>query len=164
MLMTLADFTRRLAVLSKERPATLNRQVRLWTEAGLLPLASGVFLGTGKARLYTDESLLVAAIAVEASAWGLPIRDLKKVLESLVAELRDPQSGLREVADGVDDRTLRDMLLLFRQPNPEGLGEVVKGHLVRVANLADLVQVDGFTSPGFSVYVIELRRLWGKVR
>jgi hypothetical protein len=164
MLMTLNEFAKRLSVLSAERPATLNRQIRLWTEAGMLPLASGVFLGTGRARLYTRESLLVAAVAVEVSAWGVPIRDLNKLFEHLVASLRDPKSGLREVADGADDEMLPDRLLLFREPNPDGSGERVTGAVVRRENLSDLVKVDGFTSPGFSVYMLELRRLWEKVR
>jgi hypothetical protein len=167
MMMTLKEFSRRLSVLSAEKPATVNRQIRLWTEAGVLPVANDVFIGTGHARLYTRESLLAAAVAIELAGWGMTAKPIKRGLDALLAQLGDKRSGLAEVADGAegeDARWLPLKMLLFREPAPDGSGEKISTLFVRDDNLADLVRVDGFTSPGCSLIMIELRRLWGKLR
>jgi DNA-binding transcriptional MerR regulator len=160
MVMALKQFAQRLAVVSLEEPATLARQLRFWTEIGVIPIANDVAVGTGRARFYTEESLLAAAVAIELAGWGFPVGRLKKVIAFLVNELRDEKSGLKEVAAGEDDRHL----LLFREPGPTGSREEIAGWLVHDDNLSDLVKVRGFTAPGSSVFMLDLQHLWAKLQ
>ena len=50
------------------------RQLRHWTSSMALMPASAVHTGQGRARVYSDSQMYVAAVLVEMGRYGLPIR------------------------------------------------------------------------------------------
>jgi DNA-binding transcriptional MerR regulator len=156
-LMTLSEFVGRLAPLSPEEPATLTRQVRLWTEIGLLPLANERFVGQGKARLYTPDSLLVAAVAVELSSWGVPIRNVGVIATQLVARFLAEDNP---VVAGAKDGTKEARLLVWMGPHKM----LVAGVQEADDELWDLIKKPDAGGPGVSLLMVNLTSLWAELR
>ena len=151
MVMTLSELTDRLAPISGESPATVNRQLRIWTEVGALPLIGGVNTGRGRARLYEDDAVLVAAVAVELHRWGMNIGNIKGILEWLSANLREEQSSsaksIRDGANGarlVVSRGRHGIEAWFSDPDA----------------LAKYVKIPELGEPEASVLILNLYRLW----
>jgi hypothetical protein len=162
-MMSIKKFAQDMSVLSREPLPTLTRQLRFWTDLGGIPIANELAVGSGKARFYTRESMLAAAVAIEMNRWGMPVGSIKKTLTFMVAALRDESTGLMAVANGEDTEWLPSKLMLFLKPAPDGSGEEVVGMALRKENVVKLVGTDDFTSPGDSAFIVDLVRLWGKL-
>jgi hypothetical protein len=158
--MNLTQLTDRLGAVSPERPETLNRQLRHWAAIGVLPLTGERFSGTGRGRVYTQDALLVAAVAVELARWGIPIAVMTRVLEYLRFAL-DESSGPQEVKKlraGTSDA----LTLVFagRYGGQDG----VRVHHEARDRMSDFVTSPEFLESGASTVMIDLSRLWAKLR
>jgi hypothetical protein len=98
MKLTLKEMTRRLGSVSTETTETLNRQLRSWTDAGILSLVGDVNTGSGRERIYPDQEVFFAAVAVELAQWGMTIGVIKHILSRL-------RSGVSYLSDDFDFRT-----------------------------------------------------------
>jgi hypothetical protein len=156
MLMSLKDFTARLAPLSRETPATLNRQLRFWTEIGSIPVANRVSVGMGRARFYGKEALLVAAVAIELSHWNIAIGTLKSVLGTVQEHLRLNAPPM----DGAVDGSKQVTLVVHLGDMPGRLhGLVVEAH--EASHYADSSSMAPHIK---SVLILNLTRLWSEFR
>src|SRR5215208_2376550 len=106
MNMTLRELTRCLSSVSGEKPATLNRQLRNWTDLGVLGLVGTVNTGTGRSRLYSRQSACVAALAVELARWGIPVGIMRVVCPAIYALLMLPKESVAKKIYGGSDEYL----------------------------------------------------------
>lgn len=98
MPLTLSQMVAILTPLSPEPPATLNRQIRSWTDAGALPLVGGLRTGTGRGRLYDESAPKLAAVAIELTRFGLPIGVIHDALVWMNHDFRhQPSSPLTKL-------------------------------------------------------------------
>jgi hypothetical protein len=155
-MMTLTQLVARLAPLSPEEPATLTRQVRLWTEIGALPVIGERFVGQGKARLYPERALLISAVAIELSNWGMVVRSIAAICGGLA--LIWPEHG--PLLEGGRDGTkqVRLMVKTHKSPLIEAWLEEAGGEL------GDLLMEPDAGAPRSSLLMVNLTRLWGKLR
>jgi DNA-binding transcriptional MerR regulator len=158
--MNLTQMTERLGAVSPEKPETLNRQIRHWATVGVLPLTGERFSGTGRGRVYTEDALLVAAVAVELARWGIPIAVMTRVLEYLRFAL-DEDSGPQEVKKLKAGAS--DALTLVFTGRYAGQDGVRVAHVAR-DRMSDHVASPEFLDSGTSVVMIDLSRLWAKLR
>ncbi|HEX2525290.1 MAG TPA: hypothetical protein VHL31_03185 [Geminicoccus sp.] len=84
--MTVTDLAKRVLPHADEQElAAAVRQLRHWTQIGLLSLGAGesVFTGTGRHREYEDSALYSAALLFEIGKWKLPPSLIDRVVKSL---------------------------------------------------------------------------------
>ena len=148
---TLSELTDRLAPISGETPETLNRQLQIWTEFGALPLIGGINPGRGRARLYEDDALLAAAVAIEVHRWGMNIAGIKIILEWLTRRLRaDQASAPKSIKEGKSHA----YLVICR--GQEG----IEAWFAEPEALSEYVKHPSLGEPAASVLVVNLGRLW----
>jgi hypothetical protein len=156
MSMTLTELTDRLAKVSREPASTVNRQARHWTDLGVLPLTGELNTGTGRGRLYEDEALYLAAVAVELARYGVTAGTIKKVLAALAPGFRDRGSRARDVVSG----ELKLWLLLA----PTGIGEHLWTMFWEPKDVANWVLAQKTDAQMSSALIINLHGLWRKLR
>lgn len=150
MPLTLAQLAGSLARLSPGPPARLRRQLRLWTDAGALPLVGDPSVGTGRARLYEDDTPRLAAVAIELARHSYSASDIQYALAWLRWVINRPGY------DPADDWYMIVMPgqgggdLEFAGMPPEQLGDHIKSR--------------DFAAAGTSVLVINLPKLWERLR
>jgi hypothetical protein len=157
-LMTLKALVQRLEQLSPEGQATLKRQVRLWTEIGALPIANVMHVGSGKMRLYTEESLQLAAVAIELAAMGVQIGIIKGVLAGMLDYIRGKAPQV-EWAMG-DYRDVR-LVVTMNDPLASPRASIL---IVEAGDAADYIRRDHAGFPRSAVIVVNLNRLWAQLR
>jgi hypothetical protein len=155
-LMTLKEFVRRLEPLSRENPDTLKRQVRFWTEVEAIPVASLVSTGSGKMRLYDEDSLLYASVAIEMAAWGVTIGFIKTVLRDLAGYIRGKAPQIEQARGGY-----WEIRLVITMSGIVGGAHV---NIFDGQDAADRVKSADLGAPCSSTFVINLTRLWAKLR
>src|SRR3954451_1820093 len=104
--MTVTALAARLLPISGTSVETLQRQLRSWTEAGALFTTDGVFVGTGKARVYSEEAAFAAVVAVALARWGSSIGAIRTVLFGLQFSLGEEHSMARKIKEGRSDALL----------------------------------------------------------
>lgn len=150
MPLILFQLVERLAPLSSEAPATLKRQIRLWTDAGALPLVGEQSVGTGRTRLYDDDAPRLAAVGIELARHSYSASDIQYALAWLRWVINRPGY------DPADDWYMIVMPgqgggdLEFAGMPPEQLGDHIKSR--------------DFAAAGTSVLVINLPKLWERLR
>jgi hypothetical protein len=155
-LMTLKEFVRRLEPLSRENPDTLKRQIRFWTEVEAIPVANVVSTGSGKMRLYDEESLLYAAVAIEMATWGVTIGFIKSVLRKMTNHIRGKSLQVQLAIGGH-----RDVRLIVT------IGDTIGDAHISIEDIletGDSVSRDHLGSPRYSVFVVNLTSLWAELR
>jgi hypothetical protein len=159
MPLTLKELTQRLAAVSGESTDTLNRQLRSWTEGGALPLVGDLFIGTGKSRLYEDDAVLLAAVAVELARWGIPIGKIRTVLMYIWSMFILPNHlgshEMKEIKNGRSDL----VMLIFPFVEQKGVNVA----LIERGKLSRYSKGEGGEIPS-SVLMLDLPQLWTKLR
>ena len=90
MKITVSELARRVAPgASKKEAAIVLRQLRHWTQIGVLPGGADaeVHTGSGRHREYDFEGICFAALALELAKWKLPVGPLKWILGTLHANV-----------------------------------------------------------------------------
>jgi DNA-binding transcriptional MerR regulator len=157
-LMTLKAFVRRLEPLSRETPATLRRQIRIWTEIGALPIANVMHVGSGRTRLYTEESLQLAAVAVELAALGIPVGAIKNVVTQVLNHLRGKTMEIEWALRNAGD--VRLVVVISDRP----VHQTADVSILDIDRAAEYIRRDLMGFPSHSVIVINLNQLWAKLR
>jgi hypothetical protein len=156
MSMTLTELTDRLAKISPESTATRNRQLRHWTDLGVLPLTGELNTGTGRGRLYEDDAIYLAAVAVELARYEATAGTVKRVLSELASEFRRSGSRVREFATNK-----RKLWLLL---TPTGIGKHLWVLPREPEDLARWIVEFESDAPMSSALIINLHGLWRKLR
>jgi hypothetical protein len=156
MPISLKQMTTLLAPISPEAPATLNRQLRAWTDAGVLPLAGGLRTGTGRGRLYEDDAPLFAALAIELTRFGADIGFIQEALAFLRSSFR--------AKDNIWQMQFRsgpkvNMLIMPKQQSKE-----LSFAFMPPDQLGDYVGGPDFDAAGSSILIINLCALWAKIK
>jgi hypothetical protein len=157
-LMTLKAFVRRLEPLSRESPATLKRQIRIWTEVEALPIANVMHIGSGKTRLYTEEGLLLASVAIELAAAGMSVGTIKATLRMMLDYTRGKAPQL-DWALG-DYRDVRLLVMMNDPPSSPAVHVLV----LEATEAADYIRGDQMGFPRSIAIVVNLNRLWAQLR
>jgi hypothetical protein len=157
-LMTLKAFVRRLQPLSREAPATLKRQIQIWTEVEALPIANVMHVGSGQTRLYTEESLQLAAVAIELAALGIPVGTIKSVLTQVLDYLRSKALVIERALKNI--RGVRLVVAMSDRPAPQ----TADVHILDIREAADYVSREQMGFPRCAVIVVDLNELWAKLR
>jgi hypothetical protein len=155
-MLTLTEFVARLTPLSPEKPATLTRQVRLWTEIGALPVVGERFVGQGKARLYPERALLLAAVAIELASWGLVVRSIAVITAYFALLWAEHEPMLEGARDG--SKEVRLLVGMLGSPTIMAWVEEAGD------KLGDQLMKPEAGEPRHSLLMVNLTRLWGKLR
>lgn len=91
--MKVKELSRVVADPRYDDPDLVMRQLRHWTNLGLLTPRAGTFTGTGTHRDYDAESARRAAILVRFAALGLSVGVLRTVVIVLDRELNEKTDG-----------------------------------------------------------------------
>ena len=111
MNMTVSELAARLQPISGTSLEGLQRQLRAWTETGALSPADGVFIGTGRARRYSDDDAILAVLAIGLAWWGVPIGTIRLITSAQWFQLNhEEHSALREIKEGRSDCLLVALL------------------------------------------------------
>lgn len=156
MVLNLKQMTAVLARISPETPATLNRQIRAWTDAGVLPLVGDLRTGTGRGRLYEDDAPLFGALAIELTRFGADIglvQDAVRFLHQAFNNPKDPWG--RQLKKG---EARSNMIVM-----PSVDGTSLDFAFMRPDQLGDYIGGPDFDATGNSILVINLRGLWAKL-
>jgi hypothetical protein len=157
MSMTLKELTARLSAVSSETSETLNRQIRNWTEMGVLGVAGSVNTGTGRSRVYEEEAAYLGAVAVEVARWGMPIGSIRALCTFIIVNLGQPDESITKAIY----RGHSDHLLVIYPGAPEDW--VNLGYITR-RELLELSVKSGGDAKSNSFLVVDLSALWARIR
>jgi hypothetical protein len=156
MPLTLKQMTAALSRVSPETSATLNRQIRVWTDAGILPVVGGLRTGSGRVRLYEDDAPLLAALAIELTRFGASIGFVQEALQWLDGEFKNKN---RTWGHQVKAGEIKSYLIVM----PSGRGKELEFACMRPDHLGDYIGGPDFAAEGKSLVIINLHALWAKL-